>query len=153
MGMYTQLVFTCELKEDTPEYILDTIEKLVNNEEITDAPAHEFFSCSRYEMLCNGDSAYFGGATVSKFNRKYRELTIVSNLKNYDGEIQKFISWILPYVDYGAGGRDLLGYVIYEESDMPTLIYMDKLKSGFDSHREHWDIEEAPVLPQEGSHD
>ena len=149
MGMYTQLVFTCSLKRDTPENVLDTISALVNDEEITDVPTHEFFRCSRYKSLCNGDSVYFGGATVSKFNRDYQELTIVSNLKDYDGEINKFLSWIFPYVDYGAGGRDLLGYVIYEELDKPTLIYMDKLKGGFNSHKEYWESEETPVLSQE----
>ena len=47
--------------------------------------------------------------------------------------------------------RDLLGYVIYEELDKPTLIYMDKLKGGFDSHKGHWESEETPVLSQEES--
>ena len=104
MGMYTQLVFTCSLKRDTPENVLDTISALVNDEEIINVPTHEFFRCSGYKSLCNGDSAYFGGATVSKFNRDYQELTIVSNLKDYDGEINKFLSWIFPYV---VGGLNL----------------------------------------------
>lgn len=62
-------------------------------------------------------------------------LTIRSNLKNYDQEIQKFLHWIAPFSQTGiftpgtskspptGPGRNFAGYFCYEEADRPTLIY------------------------------
>ena len=43
------------------------------------------------------------------------------NIKNYDGEIELFLSWIEPYIDAIPG--DFIGYWRYEEVTVPTLIY------------------------------
>ena len=128
MGMYTQLFLSVTLEDDTPADVLDVIQELSYGNTVENPPEHPFFSCGRYHMLFCGDSAYFGGSSICRFNRDNLELTIVSSLKNYDSEIEKFINWIIPYVSYGAGTDDLLGYYIYEESEEPTLIYKRSLE-------------------------
>ena len=51
-------------------------------------------------------------------------LTSISNLKNYEGEIAKFLMWLAPYIETDG----FLGFTRYEEYDTPTLIY--KWESG-----------------------
>ena len=53
-------------------------------------------------------------------------LTGSSNLKNYGGEINKFLLWIAPYLHTGADYKEFLGFTRYEEDDDPTLIYNEK---------------------------
>ena len=49
-------------------------------------------------------------------------LTNISNLKNYDSEIEKFLDWISPYIE----DTGFFGYMRYEEDDFPTLLINDK---------------------------
>ena len=43
-----------------------------------------------------------------------------ADLKNYDGEIEKFLDWAKPYIRPATG--NCLGWVWYEEWDVPELI-------------------------------
>ncbi|WP_050982773.1 hypothetical protein [Mycolicibacterium phlei] len=59
----------------------------------------------------------------------YRNLMIISSsLKNYTGEIQRFIEWISPHLDMNDG--DFLGYSLYEanvdERERPMLYFHDQ---------------------------
>jgi hypothetical protein len=49
------------------------------------------------------------------------------DIKNYEGEIEKFFEWIIPYVDGYPG--DFIGYSRYEEDLKPTLIYLPETKN------------------------
>lgn len=127
--MYTALHFSAELKKDTPEMVVDVLNKMVNGklpfEDPKELPDHEFFKCDRWCFLFTMDSYYFSADTHCSF--RFDEiagawfLTVTSNIKNYDGEIQKFIDWIMPYV--AESTNDFLGYYRYEENREPTLIY------------------------------
>jgi hypothetical protein len=48
-------------------------------------------------------------------------LNVRSNLKNYDSEIENFLDFISPYIETD----EFIGYMRYEESEKPTLIYID----------------------------
>jgi len=83
-------------------------------------------------MLFGCDSYYFNADTISTcrwddISNSYY-LCIRSNLKNYDGEIRKFLDWIKQFVDAGIG--EFLGFYRYEEDDDPTLIYYNITKEG-----------------------
>ena len=72
------------------------------------------------------DSYYFDADTHSTLrfddiSDSYR-LCIRCNLKNYSDEIQKFIDWIIPFLDKYEG--EFLGFYRYEETEVPTLVYM-----------------------------
>jgi hypothetical protein len=132
MGMYTELVFGGELKSDTPENVINILKYLIDDETIETfkLPDHPFFECDRWTHIAISSSYYFGGQCLSgiKYDgiaNAYR-ISIRANLKNYDNEIDKFVDWIKPYMDKGAGANNLLGYSIYEESSVPTLYYLQE---------------------------
>lgn len=61
--------------------------------------------------------------TTFKFDSisKTWNLTVNANCKNYGNEYQKFLDYIQPYIDE----EGFLGFIRYEESENPTLIYND----------------------------
>ena len=129
MGMYTELVFGCSLKKDIPDEVVNILRYLSDNDAYESSlPQHPFFNCSRWRFIGSGSSCYFGGSSHFEFVvdsvMGYR-ISLRCNIKNYDDEFQKFIDWIMPYIDYGAGQKELLGYYIYEEDIEPTLIYQN----------------------------
>jgi len=122
MGMYTELVLAVELKADTPQDVIDTLMGMVQGYGINSNQDHLLFSTDRWQRMLNSGSAYFAGKPHSELVYDYYgciNLTIRTNLKNYDGEIEHFLDWIKPYV-YERG---FAGYKRYEECSEPTLIY------------------------------
>lgn len=133
MGHYTEFVFGVSLLSTTPKIVINVLDYLVNREELINIPNHEFFNCNRYSYIATSSSYYFGYSdSSSTFNSKADNinneylLSIRSNIKNYDNEIDKFVDWIRPYVNSGSGSKELLGYKLSEESVIPYLFYKDK---------------------------
>ncbi len=133
MGMYTEIHFNSELSKEIPDDVLAILKYMLGEIDFDDAPTlpdHELFSTSRWTIMLRMDSYYFDADTHSTL--RYDDiahnyyLCIRSNLKNYDGEIEKFVSWIMPYLDKYNG--DFLGFSRYEETEEPTLIYMKTSK-------------------------
>lgn len=79
-------------------------------------------------MALTCDSYYFPSISDSKMEQdridQQYHLNIRCNLKNYDDEIEKFLDYISPYIET----KGFLGYMRYEESEEPTLIYCDSGK-------------------------
>ena len=122
MGMYTHLVLNVTFKEDTPQEVIDTIRYMVGDTEVEPPKQdHKLFKCDRWSFCLRCDSAYFMGCTSTVFQNEYGNwyLTVNSNCKNYTSEYQKFLDYIRPYIEY----KEYLGFIRYEESDIPTLIY------------------------------
>jgi hypothetical protein len=127
MGMYTEIHFNSELKKNLPESIVKVLQYMIDGERENEPelPDHEFFKCRRWSSLFRMDSYYFDADTHSTLrfddisNAYY--LCVRANLKNYDSEIQKFINWIMPYLDKSEG--EFLGFYRYEGTEEPTLIY------------------------------
>lgn len=132
MGMYTEFVFAIELKKETPKDVINVL-KYMTEEELTEdikiesLPKHSFFDTRRWEGLFISDSDCFDGITntILKFDPLTESycLTVRSNLKNYDNEIDKFIDWIKPYVE--GSWYKFLGYKRNEENKEPKLIYLN----------------------------
>ena len=131
MGMYTELNIGVNLREDTPQNVIDILTHMLNDyhcEETPELPKHPLFETGRWRFMLCSDSYYFDGHTDSsmlqdRISKEY-ELNVRTNLKNYDGEIEKFMDFICPYLKtYG-----FLGYTRYEEADDPRLIYNDSGK-------------------------
>ena len=121
MGMYTQFHFGSQLKSDTPKEVIDILEFMagITDEEPSIIPEHEFFKCDRWKVLFRMSSAYFDYQTHCEFSEGC--LSVTSNLKNYDNEIDKFVCWVSPYLRKYEG--DFLGYSRYEEFEQPELIF------------------------------
>lgn len=126
MGMYTELVMACELKNNVPEDVIETLKYMTGKiDYLATVPIHDLFQTSRWEWMLRSSSYYFDGITNSilkydDISKTYR-LTVRCDLKNYDNEIQEFLNWIQPYSNtYG-----FVGYTRYEEAENPTLIYFN----------------------------
>lgn len=127
MGMYTEFHFNSRLKKDMPVEVRNMLKYMVSDGDdcFYELPDHPLFSTPRWAYMLRMGSYYFDAETHSTVN--YDDilgqcvLCIRCNLKNYDGEIQKFIDWIDPYLDKYEG--EFLGFYRYEETEEPTLIY------------------------------
>lgn len=125
--MYTAIHLASELKKDTPKEVIEILNFMSrnSNKEPDILPKHEFFKCERWRFLFTMDSYYFDYHTNCSFEydgiTKSWFLSVTSNLKNYDSEIENFINWIHPYLDKFSG--EFLGYTRYEENQIPILIY------------------------------
>ena len=128
MGMYTEVYICSELKKETP---MDVIQYMFSNEDFRELkepsplPEHPFFKLSRWSMIGRGSSYYH--IPFSTRDLRWDEisksfyLVSRSDLKNYDGEIEAFFDWIMPYLDKQEG--EFIGYSRYEESDTPKLYF------------------------------
>lgn len=133
MGMYTELHFNSELKRDTPEWVINTLEYMVDNKDAIppSTDKHPLFSTTRWRHMLCSNSYYFDADTISTI--RYDDITkayylcIRANLKNYDSEIEKFIAWIMPYLAKSEG--DFLGFYRYEETDPTVVNRLRRLRS------------------------
>jgi hypothetical protein len=128
MGMYTEFHFNSELKRETPKEVIEILKYMVGEREVEPEtkPKHELFSDNnRWRFMLTSDSYYFDADTNSTLKKddmtKDYYLCIRCNLKNYHQEIQKFIDWIMPYLEKYDG--EFIGFYRYEENDYPTLIH------------------------------
>lgn len=138
--MYTELIFGATLKEKTPTYITQALDSVINdrtNVNLSDEVKQfsDEYSLSKL-IWC---SSYYFGAHVNKPSCDFDKIagrwcvSFRANCKNYQNEIEKFIEFITPYVEYGSGPTNIFAIVQYEEDDYPTLYgtegkyeYLDK---------------------------
>ena len=153
MGMYTEFIFGCSLKKETPKVCIDALDYVINGAEkkpkyenpLTYAekkfnlnyierttPIEElraFIDLYNLERLLLSCSYYFDAPPVKKFYfddiDKCYHISTRSDLKNYTNQIDTFIDYIRPYIDGGSGTRDVFAYVMYEEQAFPTIYALD----------------------------
>ena len=136
MGMYTELNVGVAFKKDTPNNVINIIKYMLNEDEFVyyELPDHPLFKTARWNFMLVSDSYYFDGQTDSSLHyddiSSQYYLNVRCNLKNYDGEIEKFMEFIQPYLDT----RGFLGYTRYEEFDDPTLIYNSRDGIVYEKH-------------------
>jgi len=128
MGYYTELSFNASLKTDCAKEVIDILKFMTGqhpNETVV-LPANKLFSTHRWEYMLEMGSYSTDAKTHSEvwYNNvaKCYYLNVQCSFKNYDGEIEKFVKWIMPYCDKEVG--DFLGYLRHENSQQPTLIFM-----------------------------
>lgn len=120
MGMYTEIIIKCSLKENLPETVNAVLNQLFNNEEeVENLPNHPFFSCPRWRAIGRCSSYYH----IPWADANYRDgyLFSRSDLKNYDNEIYLFFDWLDPYINELP--NTCIGWSWYEEDDVPELRY------------------------------
>lgn len=127
MGMYTELYIACRIKGDVPVEVIDVLNYMFGGGDTPkNIPEHDFFECDRWGCIGTGASYYFVPESLSCFRRDSLgdgyTLISRSDLKNYDGEIAKFIDWVKPYIE--GGSYDHIGHYRYEEHDKPTLLFL-----------------------------
>ena len=130
MGMYTEIIFGCELKKDTPEVVVNVLRYMCGEiEKPSELPEHEFFEEDNRDYLFKSASYYFGTSKPNqhiwfdKISNSWK-ISARGNIKNYGNEIEKFLDWIKPYIDSGSGYRDFYAIVCYEEQSEPDIYYL-----------------------------
>lgn len=162
MGMYTALSLGVELNRELlrkmnhsvePCCPADVLEYLVTGRRERAAHAyasqslHPLFSSDRWPVLLRCDSYYFDYQTRWDFKydsiAKHYFLSGVSNLKNYNNEIGKFLDWLKPFIIT----EGWIGWTMYEEDGLPTMLMNDRenfliKKIRIDTHEVHsWEKE------------
>ena len=127
MGMLTELLIKAELKIPDKS-VKDVIDFLFNKGDTpAELPAHPFFYCERWRSIGRSSSYYHHPEVINSFITNHGYLFSRSDLKNYDNEIEKFIDWIMPYVNEETG--KCIGWTWYEDNLSPTMIYKKDLRS------------------------
>lgn len=121
MGMYTELVMSCRIKDDPS--IINVLKYMIGEiEEQPELPDHSLFKTYRWIAMLRG-SSYPEVVHLLKYNDigKYWCFINRSDFKNYDDEVNKFIDWLAPYLEdtYGV----MIGYSRYEEDKDPIIYY------------------------------
>lgn len=139
MGDYTEIHFNVELVRDVPVEVTDVLRYMVGYlDEQPPLPEHPLFGDTRWRRMLRCNSDYFPMSTSSTCfyddiaSRWF--LSVRSNFKNYDDEINLFIDWIDPYVDAYPG--EFLGFHRFEQDEDPTLIRKSSEDSEDDSRRD-----------------
>jgi len=102
MGMYTLIEFSLKLDETHERYddVRRTLEIMLTGNIFNNIsklwPDVELFRAARWDYMLCCDSAYHDEDTMHRAAWPY--LYCVSNFKNYDEEVEKFVAWIEPYV-------------------------------------------------------
>ncbi|MEV6432872.1 hypothetical protein [Nocardia sp. NPDC051463] len=137
--MYTEFFFRAPLRKDAPAELIDWFDDLANNPDGEAVPydGHAFFKCERWESALYGGGAVYQISQALRFTRgtdrgyEPPQVIVHSSLKNYGGEIDAFVDWIVPFVAGYPG--DFLGYALYEDArndyddqDEPRLIFIPK---------------------------
>lgn len=124
MGMYTEFFVTARVR-NIPE-VVSVISALVSDSarQFSAWPDHAFFRCDRFRSILRQLSYSFTPLSVSQFEfdriGQYWCLVSYSSLKNYDDEIEKFIDWLRPYLEYDDEG-EMIGYSRYEQNIEPVI--------------------------------
>lgn len=138
MGMYTGIQIDVLLKASTPENVLEALRTMTlvtdwdrrSTERLCD---HPLFDTDRWQSVLCCQSAYFPKCEKEQGPRAERltqkpdgcwRLKASASLKNYGGEIQKFLDWIAPYVDERQ--TEEVGRYRYEETNNSTFFSFDR---------------------------
>lgn len=129
MGIYTEFIFQGQTKANLPHEIKELIDyffgncselyifQLGSNRKL---PDHPFFKCDRWNQIGHMGSYYFSPFALRHkenhiLNDGKERVFLICNLKNYHHEIQLFLDWINPYMEF------YWGYHCYEGNENPVF--------------------------------
>ncbi|MBN7428736.1 hypothetical protein IUS39_23965 [Mycobacteroides abscessus subsp. massiliense] len=131
MGNYTELFVRVELRKDAPEAVLAALAAYAKGDPVIPGGLadHEFFDSPDWDrVLSMGDYVTPTAQQPVQFwlderdNPDQWRLIVHCSAKNYHGSFEKFLDWIIPFVDARPG--KFLGYVLNEDNaDELRLIF------------------------------
>lgn len=128
MGLYTEFIFGASLRKETPRNVIDTLKYMCGL--LDEKPNNMAFNYKRNPL---SGSSYSFAVSKSLCKMWFDDICkqwIIStraNIKNYDTDIENFIEFIRPYIDSGSGSREMFAIQIHEESNEPTIYYLDSV--------------------------
>lgn len=117
MGMYTEIFVNVDLKQDVPASVIDVLRAMCSRE---DSPCLESLP-SRWSYLFRAGRTNTSCAHLTQNNYGRWSLLAKGDIKNYEGEIEAFFDWLMPWIDAYKG--DFIGFSLYEEDTEPTLFH------------------------------
>jgi len=122
MGVYTEIYVNVDLKKDTPEEVIEVLSAMC----FPDCLQNKLEGFPVRWAYLFGNGSYYTPNTSARYLRyddisKQYSLLGKGDIKNYQGEIEEFFEWLMPYIDSSEG--DFIGYSRYEEDDVPTLYF------------------------------
>lgn len=126
MGTYTEVRLKVKLRADTPKDLIEWFYKVIYDNDYSEAynSDHEFYKCQRYlPFICMPLNECMS-SSIEKHNKNY-VLCINSYSKHYDGELDKFISFITPYVA-SRKRKQYLGWYKNDSSDGRDYVHVNK---------------------------
>lgn len=154
MGMYTEFIFGCELRKDTPRECIEALDYVINGEKknpkyenpqnyeekefnenyiertLSEEEIKSFINKYDFGRLFCSSSYYFGAANpthrfcYNHISDAYH-ISTRADLKN-GRRIEDFIEYIKPYVKSASGyPHHIFAYVHYEEDPFPTMYGID----------------------------
>lgn len=133
MGDYTALHLAVELRRDTPEEVIQLLKYMTGQSDnwgpLPDVvPCTEpLFKAARWNIMLRAGSAYHpfsgsqGNGIAQPLPGNDYELTVLSSFKCYDGEIEKFVAFIRPYIH--PCNFNWIGYTWDDNTDEPKPLY------------------------------
>jgi hypothetical protein len=137
--MYTEVFISAEFRRADPATPI-LLFMFSDGPEPAELPDHEFFQTERWRWLGKSSSYYFQPEVVTRVwsdseigNEKQMRLVNLSNLKNYDNEIEKFFGWL------STTGAEYFGYSRYEETPRSVTQY-------FSAHSDKTSYDQGPLV-------
>lgn len=120
MGMFTEIYVNVDLKEDTPKSVIKVLESICAGDGVDSKYP------DRWNVLFVNGSYYTPYTECDRltFNMTSNQYSLLGkgDIKNYEGEIEAFFEFLIPWVDGESG--DFIGYSRYESEKLPTLVFL-----------------------------
>jgi len=120
MGDYTEIFVNADLKENTPTEVIETLRAICTGDHKSEYLENK---PGRWSMLFNNGSYYTPLTHCGELSfddiAGYYSIIGKGDIKNYEGEIEKFFDFIKPW----CKADTFIGYVRCEYAREPTLIY------------------------------
>ena len=129
MGHQTELILNATIRDDLPLEVKKIIDYLFNRstQEPDVLPSHNFFECRGWRLIGSSYSAYHIPWSVARYSDNC--IFTRCDFKNRDHMIEKFLDWLLPYIDYDDEIDTVIGWI--KKSDyvgqQPKLIVIRNL--------------------------
>jgi hypothetical protein len=126
MGMYTEIYINVDLKKETPDDVIQVLKAMCFM--LPDQECSEVLVDYPDRWCCLfSNMSYYTPSTQCRYLRfdsitDRWSLLGKGDIKNYNGEIEKFFEWIMPHIDGDPG--EFIGYSRYEEDYEPTLMFL-----------------------------
>jgi hypothetical protein len=130
MAPWHELVFTCRLKEDIPQIVIDTLEYMIAPSAKTKfkPQKHQFFEDEVWRVFFIQETAYFVGDSYGVLKQSvewpFFELTVRARARKGYDTIRNFLDWLVPNIEETD---NLLGYTTCDETSHAKvhLIYIE----------------------------
>lgn len=111
MSMSSEIFFRATLKEDTPEEVVNTLKMYLIEEKAEENPYFD------YGFLGRGEPWF---KTIREMNQdgfNHSWSIIFTAYSRGRSDIDSFLNWIKPYIEYGYGVNDTYAYVTFDEGE------------------------------------